>query len=92
MRLLLLAVTCTLLSACPATNPALPVEPVIIPGTVVEVGVREKCAVALPDEPKWQVGATATPDPLERSKAILVELEQRRAWMEKAKVAAKRCE
>lgn len=68
-----------------------PTQPVIAVRQV-EVGVREKCTVTLPSEPIW---ATEAIDPgaskLEKSKAALIELEQRRKYAVKVKAEASRC-
>ncbi len=68
-----------------------PRDPVIV-GQKVEVGVREKCVLDLPDEPKWANKGVTSSDPLVRSEAILRGLEQHEDWWEnKVKPALGKC-
>lgn len=84
-----------ILAGCASTDQPTdqkPRAPVIV-GKEVKVGVKEKCRVEMPPEPVWQVDAIMEmTDPLERSKALLAELEQRRDWENKVKAAVKKCE
>ena len=90
MGRILLALMVLMVPGCFQTNP--PRDPVIQP-IESHIGVREQCKVDMPAEPTWQVDSTAkTADDLTRSQAILIELEQRRAWGEKVKAAVKKCE
>lgn len=70
-----------------------PTDPIFV-GSKVEVPVRERCAVVIPDEPAWQVevAPAAGTSEHEKSKAVLAELEQRRDYENQLKAAAKKCE
>lgn len=101
MKILLLQVLVVLAAGCTAgRNADLPREPVIVAGPEVKVGVRERCVLTLPDEPQWAVNALVLPTDadlatraLARSRAVLVELEQRRNWLENVvRPALKKCE
>ena len=61
----------------------------------LQVAVREKCVVELPREPEWAldtIGDPRTADPADLVGAAVREIEQRRDWINKAKVAAIKCE
>jgi hypothetical protein len=59
---------------------------------VVEVPVREKCTVVMPQEPEWETVRVGKANWFEYVKALLIEIEQRRDHQQKMAVAAKKCE
>lgn len=59
----------------------------------VQVPVREKCRVEIPDEPAWAVlEIDVGVDHLTKSQAVLADLEQSRDYIQKLKTNARKCE
>ena len=79
--------------AAPTKPDQEPTKPIFV-GTEVQVPVPVKCHVVMPDEPLWQVDVVpaASTSEFEKSKAVLAELEQRRAYELLVKAAAITCE
>jgi hypothetical protein len=91
-RLLLLAFVSFVAGCASPANRDLPRDPVIVP-EVVQIGVPEKCTVVLPEEPAWATESLKSTDPLERSRAVLIELEQHRDWwFNVVKPAIRKCQ
>lgn len=69
-----------------------PQDPIFV-GTPVNVPIREKCTVTVPQEPRWQVEVVApSAAPFDKSKALMAENEQRRDYINQLRAAAKKCE
>ena len=84
-----------LLAACAsATVDQTPRDPVIVPVEIeVKVPVPVPCVVDMPAPPAWALDALRRDSShLEKSQALLAELEQRRAYAESVALAVKKCQ
>ncbi len=59
----------------------------------VQVPVREKCVVTAPEVPMWELdNVPLSASPYDKSKATLVELEQRRAYETRLLAEMQKCQ
>lgn len=83
-----------IISGCGTTKPPPKIDPVaeVSRPVVVEVPVREKCAVELPTEPAWVLSGVESGGLFDFYRRALAELEQRRQYEVELRAAAAKCQ